>query len=1198
MFSSDGEYVTYSEIFQCLKALENSDALQPVCRALNDAKEDRIDFEKFLQWAVTNHKSFAIIGWFLDNPIKLNCDNYCPTFYQTLCGVTHLDENDIGCIEKQYSRLVDYRIGKLTLNQFRTYLNGCIPDELAKGLFQAFDENGDGEIDFKEIVCGISACCRGPKVELIFKMFDDRKSGCLTKENIFEMINKIVVDQEIYLSSEKYLYMMKPRLLIWESAPSQINHTETLLQITDWIGSFNHTKSGYVPVETVHAAALHAMRVGEEKKPNTDSSILSLSDFCVWAIQSELFDGLLFLLYQICHIIFGLPPKFKSDEKSITLSWRSRALRLGFKSGQIWYLVAKYWWQAWSDWMDYETTNNVCSLNTCQSSCSQIKITHTPSLTSSLISNDEITLSQETNCRSANPNSTFSFLRNNGNSIGGEVGCAVNSGYSSESGWESESSLYSKKTGIYKKRASAATYDVALASNANNLSELLSISSTSSVMPKMTSTPSSVSPFRSWSPCPKVTPQSEIIVEYKPPCKPGPIDNSSLVSTESISSKLVSLTLEGGTLKSEISTEDGIDFYVFPDTLWKAMARWYRGGSPVLPRTAKNRRPNFKNQLLFNSLTDQYELELYPIVVTFLKHQQINASTYSMNRFNYGTHMSHFGGGALFVPGTRIHVESFQKVDSGAHFLLQRNFRILQCFHQENFGNSNYSPQVRLPTVVRVPMYSAAFSRNNKLTEIFKFLCQQLNLNAEATRLWSLSQDEDVNLAKATLLDDDASTLSELQILTGTKILIEVRNADLTWPEEIISLSKDRQFSSRESCERGLTGLNNLGNTCFLNSALQCISNTQPLTQYFTRNVHLYELNKENKFGMKGQIALQYANLVRDLWSGNTKVTAPLKLRYTVCKYAPTFNDFNQHDCQELISFLLDGLHEDLNRVQVKSYVELKDSNGRPDEIVAAEAWDNHIRRNQSVIVDLFHGLLKSTVTCRVCGTPSVTFDPFTFLSLPLPLDNLAFVQVVVVKLDGSIPVKYGLRILNDATVAYLRKSLSSLCKLEAHNFLLLHLLNYSIIQEVLKDDLRIKSCANVVIYAFETPTVNQNKEGLIDESERECDAENAQPFKEKPKLCMQRSFSSVANGSYMNTHEQMLNSHKRSMSYVQWENNSSAPSKDASSSPSNKNDCKFKGFTIGIQRRLLRPILPTFVYTFCGKIFATALEELDEFKT
>ena len=132
-----------------------------------------------------------------------------------------------------------------------------------------------------------------------------------------------------------------------------------------------------------------------------------------------------------------------------------------------------------------------------------------------------------------------------------------------------------------------------------------------------------------------------------------------------------------------------------------------------------------------------------------------------------------------------------------------------------------------------------------------------------------------------------------------------------------------------------------------------------------------------------------------------------------MAKFASSrFTEFQQHDCQEFLSFLLDGLHEDLNRVHLKPYVELKDSDDRPDEDVniemlikkkkifidslqvAKEHWNNHLARNNSIIVDLFHGLLRSQVKCRACELNSVRFDPFNILSLPLPVDTTVIVKI------------------------------------------------------------------------------------------------------------------------------------------------------------------------------------------------------------
>jgi ubiquitin C-terminal hydrolase len=77
-------------------------------------------------------------------------------------------------------------------------------------------------------------------------------------------------------------------------------------------------------------------------------------------------------------------------------------------------------------------------------------------------------------------------------------------------------------------------------------------------------------------------------------------------------------------------------------------------------------------------------------------------------------------------------------------------------------------------------------------------------------------------------------------------------------------------------------------------------------------------------------------------------------------------------------------MHEDLNRVVKKPYVELQDSEGRPDEDVSQEHWNAFLARNRSIIVDLMYGQLKSTVRCLTCQRISITFDPFLTLALPI----------------------------------------------------------------------------------------------------------------------------------------------------------------------------------------------------------------------
>ena len=212
----------------------------------------------------------------------------------------------------------------------------------------------------------------------------------------------------------------------------------------------------------------------------------------------------------------------------------------------------------------------------------------------------------------------------------------------------------------------------------------------------------------------------------------------------------------------------------------------------------------------------------------------------------------------------------------------------------------------------------------------------------------------------------------------------------------------DQGYSSRYSYKTypvGATGLVNLGNTCFMNSALQCLSHTIPLTRFFLLGKWESEVNHNNPLGMNGLLAKEYADLIYHLWnpSSSRSSFAPREFKSTMGRFNTMFRGYGQQDSQELLQSLLDGLHEDLNRIVKKPYVELPDMDELSDSEKAFKSWEFYSLRNDSIIVDLFQGQYKSRVECIKCGKWSVKFDPFMFLSLPIPGTREIMIKVIVI---------------------------------------------------------------------------------------------------------------------------------------------------------------------------------------------------------
>lgn len=202
-----------------------------------------------------------------------------------------------------------------------------------------------------------------------------------------------------------------------------------------------------------------------------------------------------------------------------------------------------------------------------------------------------------------------------------------------------------------------------------------------------------------------------------------------------------------------------------------------------------------------------------------------------------------------------------------------------------------------------------------------------------------------------------------------------------------------------------VTGLVNLGNSCYMNCIVQCLAATPPLVRFFipstgSQNSKSYQnhINMENQLGTKGILTSTFANFLASMIKHHKSTFSPYEFKRIVGGLSPgkQFAGFDQQDCIEFLNFLLDGLHEDLNKRRItdarqkKAIVELTSQEEQvrealPIRLAATIEWERYLKLNLSIIVDYFQGQYLLRLKCIECGLTSTTFNAFSTLSLPIP---------------------------------------------------------------------------------------------------------------------------------------------------------------------------------------------------------------------
>nr|GMD73639.1 ubiquitin carboxyl-terminal hydrolase 8 [Ipomoea batatas] len=364
-----------------------------------------------------------------------------------------------------------------------------------------------------------------------------------------------------------------------------------------------------------------------------------------------------------------------------------------------------------------------------------------------------------------------------------------------------------------------------------------------------------------------------------------------------------------------------------------------------------------------------------------------------------------------------------------------------------------YPLQLRLSGLQEGNSLGVRISKKDNAVESYKRACKIFIFETDPIRIWDFSgqtasffsisnqsNDKDLKDSPRQLEQDMLLELQVYGLSDSVRNRAKKNEIGVQYSNGTSYLMNGSASLIRSPCETGtlgLTGLQNLGNTCFMNSAVQCLAHTPKLVDYFLGD-YKSEINYDNPLGMNGEIASAFGDLLKQLWAPGATPVAPRTFKLKLSHFAPQFSGFSQHDSQELLAFLLDGLHEDLNRVKCKPYVEAKDGDGRPDEEVADEYWKNHRARNDSIIVDVCQGQYRSKLVCPVCRKVSITFDPFMYLSLPLPSTSMRSMTISVMKSYGDIQLSVvTVNVPKDGKYSDLINILSTACSLGADETLL-----------------------------------------------------------------------------------------------------------------------------------------------------------------
>ena len=304
---------------------------------------------------------------------------------------------------------------------------------------------------------------------------------------------------------------------------------------------------------------------------------------------------------------------------------------------------------------------------------------------------------------------------------------------------------------------------------------------------------------------------------------------------------------------------------------------------------------------------------------------------------------------------------------------------------------------------------------NNKLNEIKEKEIEEKNLSIEQKPQLLEKRDKELKAKENKINEEEKNR--EIIKLKELEESLNKREKELKQKEDLFNNEKINFELEKENFQKEkklfdlsklptIIGLQNIGATCYMNATLQALSHTNKFTEFFLTK-YKYNPNDPTK-----KMSNEMYKVLTNLWSEEKKKGdyPPYDFKNTLSQENPLFAGIAANDSKDLINFLLERFHQELNLVDKNKINNNGDENvNQMDEMQTFNAFlKEYFQSNQSVIVETFYGIVETKSKCGGCNITKYNFQIYSFLEFPLKEVNNYMFQMgrrfSLINNDGTNP--------------------------------------------------------------------------------------------------------------------------------------------------------------------------------------------------